>query len=138
MSLYLLDTNTVSYIVKGKSPAARARLASLGVPDLAVISAVTEAEIQYGLAKTPGGGERWRAAMGAFLARLQVLPWGRDEALAYGTLRANLEAAGQTLGSMDMMIAAHAIGADAVLVTSDKAFTRISALRAVENWATDL
>ncbi len=127
----------VSYIVKDKSPVARASLAGLSGENVAFISAITEAEIHYGLAKT-AGAERWRAAMMNFLAKLRVLPWGSQEALAYGVLRAKLETAGQTLGSMDMMIAAHAIAADAVLVTNDQAFSRVADLRAIENWAADL
>ena len=135
--VYLLDTNMVSYIAKGKSQAARTRLAQLSGENVAYVSAITEAEIHYGLAKA-AGAERWRAAILDFLTKLHVLPWGRQEALAYGALRAKLEAAGQTLGSMDMMIAAQAIAADAVLVTNDQAFGRVADLRAVENWASDL
>ena len=134
--IYLLDTNTVSYIVKGRSLAARTRLASLP-PDRITISSITEAEIHYGIAKQPGA-QKWQAAVLNFLFKIQVLPWGREEALAYGSLRAKLEAAGQSLGNMDLLIAAHAIAADAILVTNDQALTRTLGLPAVENWATDL
>jgi tRNA(fMet)-specific endonuclease VapC len=73
-----------------------------------------------------------------FLAAVKVLPWGRDEARAYGVLRANLESSGKTLENMDMLIAAHAIAIGAVLVTNDKAFAQVEDLHATENWATDL
>jgi tRNA(fMet)-specific endonuclease VapC len=134
---YLLDTNTVSYIARGRSVMARVKLAGLKEGEIACISATTEAEIQYGLAKHPSA-YMLRGALEGFLARVQVLPWGRNEAKAYGELRAKLELMGKTLGSLDMLIAAHAISAGAVLVTNDKALSRVDDLRGTVNWATDV
>ena len=51
--LYILDTNMVSYIVKGRSQAARTRLYNLKDEEVAAVSAVTQAEIRYSLAKRP-------------------------------------------------------------------------------------
>jgi tRNA(fMet)-specific endonuclease VapC len=73
-----------------------------------------------------------------FLAKIAVLPWDRDEALAYGHLRARMEAAGKALGNLDMLIAAQAIARDTTLVTSDKAFSLVKELSVIENWAVDL
>lgn len=134
---FLLDTNMVSYIVKIQSPAARSRLLTLKGNAVAAVSTITEAEIRYGLAKRPKA-TALRSLMEAFLASIQVLSWGRAEADAYGTIRAALEANGKALGSMDLMIAAHAMTTNAVLVTNDKAFTHVAGLANVENWATDL
>src|ERR1700679_61161 len=105
-TLYMLDTNMVSYIVKGHSAAARKRLLALKEDEVACISAVTEAEIFYGLAKKPEAA-KLKALMEGFLANIQVFPWDRDAAQAYATVRARLEASGKSLESMDMMIAAH-------------------------------
>ena len=135
--LYMLDTNMVSYVVKGRSPAARARLLALKDDEVAAISAITEAEIRYGLAKRPEA-TALKALMEGFLASIQVLPWDRDEADAYGRVRAKLEKNGISLGSMDMMIAAHASASGAVLVTNDKVFSQVEDLHATVNWATDL
>ena len=137
MTIYLLDTNTVSHIVRGRSPAARLRLASLDAHETATISSITEAEIRYGLAKRPHAQALARAVEG-FLAKVHVLPWDRDEALAYGQLRARLEVAGKPLGNLDMLIAAQAIARDATLVTNDKAFSQVTELRFIEDWAVDL
>lgn len=136
-TLYLLDTNTFAYIVNGRSPAARAAMTSLIEHSPLAISAITEGEVLYGLAKKPEA-TRLRAAVESLLATVLVLPWDSAAASAYGTLRAQLSSAGKTLSAMDMLIAAHAIATDAILVTSDKAFAQVEALRPVANWATDL
>jgi tRNA(fMet)-specific endonuclease VapC len=135
--LYMLDTNMVSYIAKGHSKAARARMLNLEAGEVVCLSVITEAEIRYGLAKRPDA-TALRERMEWFLAAVKVLSWGRDEAKAYGALRAKLESSGKSLGNMDMQIAAHAIAASATLVTNDKAFAQVDDLHATVNWATDL
>jgi tRNA(fMet)-specific endonuclease VapC len=135
--LYMLDTNTVSYILKGKSPAARARLAGLGNEETACISIVTEFELEFGLAKSPNAVSL-RNAVQWFLARIKVLPLGSAEARSYGQLRVKQEATGRPLESMDMMIAAHAVAVGAILVTCDKVFSYVPDLLGRENWGTDL
>lgn len=135
--IYLLDTNMVSYIVRGRSMAASDRLIALPNDDVAAVSAITVAEIRYGLAKRPDA-TALRSLMDSFLASIQVLPWRVEEAEAYGSVRADLEKKGITLGNMDMMIAAHAIIVRATLVTNDKAFGQVDQLSHTVNWATDL
>ena len=132
----MIDTNTVSCIVKGNSPASRAKLAGLLNDEIACISAITEAELQYGVAKSPKA-KALRPALEGFLAKIQILPWGRDEACAYGWLRAKQEAAGKPLGNLDMLIAAHAVSVGAILVTNDKAFSHVCDLPGILSWATD-
>ncbi|HEV2326827.1 MAG TPA: type II toxin-antitoxin system VapC family toxin [Terracidiphilus sp.] len=136
-TIYLLDTNTVSYIAKGKSRKARARLEALAPEDSACISSITEAEIRYGLARRPQA-RALRTAIDGLLFKLRVLPWGSREAVAYGEVRAGLEAKGVSLAELDMLIAAHAISQGAVLVTTDAVFLRVAALHRVENWAPDI
>ena len=133
----MLDTNMVSYIAKGHSKAARIRMLHLKEDEIVCISAITEAEICYGLAKRPEA-TALRERMEWFLAAIRVLPWGRDEAKAYGALRAKLESTGKNLQNMDMQIAAHAVAIGAVLVTNDRAFAQVDDLHATANWATDL
>jgi tRNA(fMet)-specific endonuclease VapC len=136
MTLYLIDTNIVSYIVRGRSPMARARLAGLRENEVGCISTITEGEIRYGLAKNPNA--HLSVVLDGFLNKLRILPWGRDEAVAYGDLRVKLERSGKTLGNMDMLIAAQAISTDAVLVTNDQSFAQVGDLRGSVNWATDI
>jgi tRNA(fMet)-specific endonuclease VapC len=133
----MLDTNTVSCIVRGKSHAARAALDGLRGENIACISAITEAELRYGVAKQAPGLTR-QSVLTRFFAKTRVLPWGSEQALAYGDLRARLEREGKVLGPLDMLIAAHAISANATLVTRDKAFAQVEDMRPPVNWAVDL
>jgi len=136
-TVYMLDTNKVSYIAKGHSQAARARMLNLAKDEIVCLSAITEAEIRFGLAKRPDA-IALRERMEWFLAAIKILPWGSEEAKAYGALRAKLESAGKSLENMDLLIAAHALAQGAVLVTNDKVFAQVNELQATVNWATDL
>lgn len=132
----MLDTNIVSSIIKGNSQAARARNAALLPHELRCISAITEGKLYCGLAKQPSPSRE--TSLRILLSTLSVLPWGREEARTYGHLRAKQEAAGKRLETLDLMIAAHAIAAGAILVTNDTTFSRMEAVLPVVNWATDL
>lgn len=129
--LYLLDTNTCSYVMKGNIPAVRTRLARVTMEQVA-ISVVTEAELHYGIARREDA-TRLRRVVEDFLLRATILPWDSNAAQRYGLLRASLEREGQVLASMDLMIAAHALATGAVLVTSDRAFRHIKQLK-TEDW----
>jgi tRNA(fMet)-specific endonuclease VapC len=136
-TLYLLDTNMVGYIVTGRSPDARRLMEETTEQYPVAISAITEGEIRFGLAKKHEA-VRLRAVMEMFLSGIDVLAWDSNAARAYGTLRAKLSASGKTLSSLDMLIAAQAIAADAILVTRDAALLQVDASRHFVNWATDL
>ena len=133
----MLDTNTVSHIVKGRSRNARRKLAELKADDIVCISAITEAEILYGLAKNPDAA-RLTPPIEAFLSKIQVLAWGRKEAAAYGRVRAEQERLGKTIGNLDLLIAAHAVAIGAVLVSADTVFQHVKSLPGIANWADDL
>lgn len=127
---YLLDTNTVSFIFKSNEAVLR-RLAGVSMAQLA-ISAVTEGELRFGLARRPEA-TRLQQVVEEFLLRVAILPWDSDAARHYGNLRASLEREGQPMGNLDTLIAAHALATGAVLVTNDHAFSRIKKLK-VEDW----
>jgi tRNA(fMet)-specific endonuclease VapC len=129
---HLLDTNIVSHVIRGDEPYVRPRLAALPM-GTAVISAVTEAELHYGLARR-GHPAGLTQRVQAFLVRIDVLPWDSEAASAYGGLRAACEAAGVTLAPLDLMIAAHARAIGATLVTRDRAFLRVPEGLQVETW----
>ncbi len=131
MTPYLLDTNIASCIIKGNSPAVDRRLVKVAMAQLA-ISAVTEGELRFGAARLPRAA-RLHSLIEEFLLRVAILPWDSDAARQYGQLRATLEREGQPMGNLDVMIAAHALAVNAVLVTNDHAFVRIKKLK-IEDW----
>jgi tRNA(fMet)-specific endonuclease VapC len=110
---------------------------NLGSSEVACISCVTEAELWYGLARINAGKQRCDA-LRVFLERLQVLPWGRDQAATYGAFRAKQEALGKPLGPLDTQIAAHAISVGAVLISHDSAFRQAVGLPDLQDWAHDV
>ena len=129
--IYLLDTNIVSYIIKGE-PTVRSRLIQLPIHQVAV-SVVTQAELLFGVAKR-GYPSDLVARVNAFLACSAVLPWTTEVARVYAQLRPEGESKGVVLAPMDLMIAAHAACINATLVTRDQAFGLMPGLR-VERWA---
>ena len=133
MSLYLLDTNIASYVIKGDIPAVRRRLVTVPMANVGV-SAVTEGELRYGVARRPGA-TRLAVIVDEFLIRVTIHPWDSETARRYGRLRAAIESEGRPIGNLDMMIAAHALTLGAVLVTHDRAFARITGLK-TEDWTT--
>lgn len=130
MKLYMLDTNIVSLLIRRQS-ALMERVQSRPMSELCV-SAVTGGELAFGLARRPEA-TRLRAAVGEFLLRVDVLPWDGAIADGYGALRAKMESAGKNLAPLDCLIAAHALGVAAVLVTNDGAFGHVPGLQ-IEDW----
>ena len=129
-ALYLLDTNTVSHLIK-RHPQVTQRL--LAVPMHQVcISAITAGELAFGLAKRPQA-LALKAAVDEFLCRVEVMPWDEAVAQTYGTLRAHLQSQGTPLDALDMQIAAHALHLNAILVSNDRAFAQATDLL-VEDW----
>ena len=129
--LRMLDTSTASYIIKNNIPAVRRRLVRVPMEQIA-ISAVTEGELRFGVARRPDA-TRLQSIVEEFLLHVTILPWDSDAAQQYGQLRATLERDGQPMGNLDTMIGAHAMAAGAVLVTHDQAFSRVKKLK-VEDW----
>lgn len=130
MRRYMLDTNTVSHLIKAH-PAVGRRVVASPMASLC-ISAITEGELLFGLAKRPEA-KRLHLAVREFLRRVDVLPWDGVVAEHYGAVRADLARQGKTLAPLDLLIATHALSIDAVLVTNDQAFSQVADLH-VEDW----
>ena len=129
-ALYLLDTNTVSQLIK-RHPQVTQRLLAAPMHKIC-ISAITAGELAFGLAKRPQA-LALKAAVDEFLRRVEVLPWDEAVAQTYGTLRAQLQSQGTPLAALDMQIAAHALHLKATLVSSDRAFDQVTDLL-MEDW----
>ncbi len=132
--LYLLDTDICSYLMERRHSRVEERAQQIGTERIAA-SAVTYAEISYGLALRNVGLKRTLAAR-RFFDSIEILDWTESAADAYGRPRAALQRAGSPIGDHDVMIAAHAIVLDAVLVTNNtRHFERLGAPLRLENCA---
>lgn len=130
--LYMLDTNICSFIIRGAAPTLRQKLMSVPLAAQA-ISAITEAELLFGVARQPRA-TKLKNVVDAFLLRVTILPWTSAAARSYADLRAALEADGRSLANMDMLIAAHARAVGAVLVTNDQALSQLTRWVKAEDW----
>ena len=131
MTRFMLDTNTVSDLLKGHAEVLRA-VSQRPMVEVCV-SAITEAELRYGLAKRPQA-TRLHEAVRQLLLRVQTLSWDAVAAQRYGVLRAELEAQGKTLAALDLQIAAHALALGLTLVSRDKAFAQVPGL-SLQDWS---
>lgn len=132
--LRTLDTNICSYVLRRRPPGMIERFATL-VPGQVWLSAIVAAELRFGAAKL--GSSRFAAVIEQWLSGFDVRPWPLLATHHYAQTRAVLEMAGQPIGGMDLMIAAHALAEDSVIVTSNaREFHRVPGL-AVEAWTVD-
>ena len=129
-----LDTNICSYILRRHPASMIERFANLDRSQV-WLSAMVAAELRFGAAKL--ASSRFSAAVEGWLAGFEVRSWPVDASLHYANIRAALERTGQVIGGMDLLIAAHALAEDSVLVTNNaREFLRVPGL-SVQEWALD-
>jgi tRNA(fMet)-specific endonuclease VapC len=129
---FMLDTNICIYIIKRKQLDVIESFKQTEISRIGV-SAITLSELSYGVSKS-SKPEQNQMALAQFIAPLEILPYGDDAAQYYGILRTHLEKQSTPIGSLDMLIAAHALSANCTLVTNnEKEFVRIPKLK-IENW----
>lgn len=133
---YMLDTNICIYAIKHKTEAVIKNFL-LHVPEDMCISAVTYAELMYGVEKSKAI-EKNRIALSLFLSPLTILEFQASAAEEYGKVRAELESKGMPIGPMDLLIAGHARSDGLILVTNNtREFCRVEGL-VVEDWTKEL
>lgn len=129
---YMLDTNIVIYVIKHKPEFVIKKFLSLEPDDLC-ISAITFAEMEYGVSKS-SRPEQNQAALTLFLEKITILPFDDKAGQEYGDIRADLERHGTQIEPNDMLIAAHARSQGLTLVTNHtREFERVKGLN-LENW----
>ena len=129
--IYLLDTNICIYVINHKPRQVFEHFKQFQLGQLA-ISSITVSELAFGVQKS--GSERNKQALNKFLSPLEILPYDEQAIWHYAKLHQDLQSTGKTIGSLDMLIAAHALALDVVLVTNNiKEFERIDGLK-LENW----
>ena len=132
MIRYMLDTNACIYIIKRKPQKVITRFQQTDISQIG-ISSITLSELLYGVSKS-SKPEQNQIALSQFVAPLEIMPYDDGAAQHYGDLRVRLEKQGTPIGSLDMLIAAHAISLDSVLITNnEKEFIRIPNLK-IDNW----
>jgi tRNA(fMet)-specific endonuclease VapC len=129
---YLLDTNTCIFIINKRPKSVRQKMQSLLIGDIA-LSSITISELEYGVAKS-SNLKKNQAALDKFMMPLEVIAYDESAARHYGAIRARLEKKGTPIGSMDLMIAAHALSLGLTVVTNNlREFKRVQGLK-VEDW----
>jgi len=127
----MLDTNICIYVIKQRPAAVLNRFLEFQVGDIG-ISSITLSELRYGVAKSTHR-EKNTKALDEFIIPLEIVPFDEGAARIYGDIRAALEKAGTPIGSMDMLIAAHALSLGTTLVTNNtREFIRIPTLNIID------
>ncbi len=128
----MLDTNICIYIIKQKPIRVIELFHKFPISNIA-ISSITFSELEYGVMKSTKPNQN-QFALSQFVAPLEILQYAAA-AQHYGRLRAYLEKKGMLIGSLDMLIAAHALSINCTLVTNnEKEFKRVQNLK-IDNWA---
>lgn len=129
---YLLDTDTCIFIIRKQPSAVLDRLTRIDVGEVGV-SSITVAELRYGAEKSQRP-EQNALALDQFLLPFIIADFDTSAAAAYGLIRAHVERRGTPIGSLDLLIAAHALSLSATIVTNNRReFQRVPGLN-VEDW----
>ena len=129
--MWMLDTDTCSYILREHSPEVLDRLDGVARSDVA-ISTVVSAELRYGALRVKS--KKLAATIENWLALFEIASWDDAAAQAYVRIRTAVEAKGRLIGNLDLLIAAHALSRDATLVTNNtRHFSQVPGLR-LANW----
>lgn len=129
---FMLDTNICIYLIKKKSPSIVKHIKKHSAGDIG-ISSITLAELYYGVEKSQYV-QKNREALSEFILPLEIADFDEKASQTYGIVRSILEKKGRLIGSMDMLIGAHALSLGATLVTANtKEFAQIKNLR-IADW----
>ncbi|MBI2497056.1 MAG: type II toxin-antitoxin system VapC family toxin [Opitutae bacterium] len=132
--LFLPDTNAISAYMRGANPGLASRMQAAFVRDELRLSVIVLAEREFGVIK--GGNAAQRRKLLSLEQLLTIVPFTREDARRYATLRHQLESRGQGIGPFDTLIAAQALRLGATVVTRNiREFGRVTGL-SVENWET--
>ncbi len=131
--LYMLDTNICSYIIRNKPPHIREKLETIEQHHTVALSSIVVTELTYGATKK--GSPKLTRLIDAFIDNFTLYDYDRSAAQPYAELRAHLEQTGKIIGAHDLLIAAHTLSLNAILVTNNlREFERIDGL-VLEDWS---
>ena len=130
--MYMLDTTICVYLINKKHLGLAQKIAEVPIEKIC-ISTITQAELEFGVAKSQNSAKNAQALM-KFLSTISVIDFDTQAAETYGEIRADLQRKGSVIGHMDMLIAAHAKSKGFVIVTNNvREFERVEGL-VLENW----
>ena len=130
--MFVLDTNICIYLIKRKFDYLQKKVEASD-PHAIAVSAVTVAELEYGIAKSLYP-ERNRKALLEFLSPFEIIPFNELDCETFGFLRAYLNKQGIPIGPYDLQIAAQCLSRNLCLITNNvKEFERVPNL-IFENW----
>jgi tRNA(fMet)-specific endonuclease VapC len=128
---YLLDSNSMSDLIRHPGGKVARRFAVVGEP-VVCTSIVVACELRFGAAKK--GSSELSSRVDELLASFNVLPLDREADRHYAEIRTHLNRKGRPIGSNDLLIAAHTLALDLILVTDNvDEFARVPGL-SIENW----
>lgn len=129
--VWMLDTNIVSHAIRDSDGAVARRLTGTSPGDCC-LSIISLAELRFGAAKV--NSDRIRRQIDGFVALAPAVPFDHPAEVTYAKVRTDLERRGQPIGPLDLLIAAHALSLDLILVTANlREFSRVPRLK-VESW----
>jgi len=130
--MYVIDTNICIYLINKRFEYLLKKFESFKKSEIAV-SAVTVAELEYGIAKSLYP-EKNRLALVEFISSFEIIPFSNEDTQSFGLIRAYLNKNGTPIGPYDLQITAQCLTRDSILVTNnEKKFKRIPNLM-IENW----
>lgn len=130
MPRYMLDTNMCIYLMKNQPESVARRFAQCYVGDV-VISAITFAELEYGVAVS-ANPKRERKNLSSLIEDIPVMPFDAAACVAYGPIR--LATRDIKKDALDKLIAAHAVSLNLTVVTNNaRDFSKYPGV-AMENW----
>lgn len=130
MARYMLDTDTVSFALRGQGRAAVCLLEH--PPSEVCISSISLAELRFGADAKQS--RKLHRLIDTFVAAVAVVPFDQAAADQFASVAASLKRRGEPIGTFDTLMAAHALSLGLTLVTNNaRHFTRVAGLR-TENW----
>lgn len=130
--MILLDTNICIYILKKKPHSVLEEFKKYKVGQIG-ISSISFAELSHGVYKSRYI-QKNKENLIHFIAPIEIFQFGEKEADLYGQIKSTLEKNGEIIGGNVILIAAHALSLNAILVTNNETeFKRVNGLR-IENW----
>jgi len=134
--LYMLDTNMCSYIIRDNPRGIYEKLKEIEAEHAIALSSIVVSELFYGARKKDS--PKLRKVVAEFVEHFMIYDYDKISATHYADVRSKLEKKGQIIGANDLLIAAHALSKDAILVTNNsKEFVRVEGL-VLENWANNI